>query len=184
MNSFYTPKQRREIERAIIYMIDHFAKYNRNEKPVIIHSIIVGYRLMELKQNKDLVIAGFLHDLVEDSNCSIADIKKEFGNNVAKLVSAITVNPLMTNYKKRYKILMNQIISYGQDAALLKAVDGYENLLQLKFEKSFSKRQVLIWEYGFVLSQLNKAIKHNQTYQEFNTLFKKIKHNWGRVLLL
>lgn len=175
MNNFYTPKQKKEIERAIIFMTDHFAKCNRNEKPVILHSIAVGYRLMELKQSIDLIIAGFLHDLVEDSNCTIEDIQNEFGKKVAKLVSAITVDPSMLDYKKRYRMLMDQIINCGQDAALLKAIDGYENLLQLKFEKNLSKRKVLIWEYGFVLSQLSKIIKHDKIYQKFYLLFKQVE---------
>jgi len=75
----YSPHIQKEIERAIIFMIQKIQERCYNEKPLILHSIKVGLRLLEQNKEKEVVIAGFLHDLIEDTDCKIKEIKEEFG---------------------------------------------------------------------------------------------------------
>ena len=46
--------------------------------------------LMEMKMDTDTVVAGLLHDVVEDTLIPIADIKYNFGDTVAVLVDGVT----------------------------------------------------------------------------------------------
>lgn len=94
------PKEQIKIEKAIIMLVYCVIRKCRNPKPVILHSLRVGLKLQELNQSKEVVIAGILHDLIEDTNCKISQIKKKFGSKVAKLVSACSL-PNIKNDKTR-----------------------------------------------------------------------------------
>jgi len=65
----YSPHIQKEFETAIVFLIQKIKEHCYNEKPLILHSIRVGLRLVELNEAKDVVIAGFLHDLLEDTDC-------------------------------------------------------------------------------------------------------------------
>ena len=64
------------MEKAIIMMVDCIKRGCRNDKPLILHSLGVGFKLWEIGESKEVVIAGFLHDLLEDTNCKEEEIKK------------------------------------------------------------------------------------------------------------
>lgn len=57
---------------------------------MIFHSFTVGMMLKDSNMSEDCVIAGILHDVVEDTKYTLNDIKKEFGDNVAKIVEEVT----------------------------------------------------------------------------------------------
>ena len=46
----YTPDTQKQIERAIVFMVDNIERHCSNEKPLILHSLRVGLKLMELEQ--------------------------------------------------------------------------------------------------------------------------------------
>ena len=76
-------------ERAKLFAINAHMEQVRNsepDKPMIIHPISVGMLLEEYGYDDTVVAAGYLHDVVEDTNYTIEDIKKEFGEEVASLV--------------------------------------------------------------------------------------------------
>jgi len=76
-------------ERAKLFAINaHMEQVRKSEpdKPMIIHPISVGMLLEEYGYDDTVVAAGYLHDVVEDTNYTIEDIKKEFGEEVASLV--------------------------------------------------------------------------------------------------
>lgn len=175
MNNKYTPEQGKVFEKAITYVVKHFLRCKRDQKPVILHSIMIGYKMMELKQSKDLVIAGFLHDLVEDSDVSVQDIKRNFGTNVAKLVAAITMDLDIKDYKLRYNKLVKNVIKAGKGVILLKIVDGFDNLPYYQFVLNGKKRQELIWKHDFVINSLEKYMKNEKIFQKYKNLFKKLK---------
>ena len=58
--------------------------------PYIIHPLAVAFTLAEMSFNLNMVIAGLLHDTVEDTEITLEDIKKEFGSDVADMVDGVT----------------------------------------------------------------------------------------------
>lgn len=70
----YSPRVQKEIEAAIVFMVQKIKEKCYNEKPLILHSIRVGMRLMELGASKEVVIAGVLHDFC--LKIQIAKLKK------------------------------------------------------------------------------------------------------------
>ena len=68
----------------------HEGQLRRTGEPYIIHPLAVKKILEEWGMDEDTVIAGILHDTVEDTNVTLEDIKNEFGESVAFLVDGVT----------------------------------------------------------------------------------------------
>lgn len=68
----------------------HEGQYRKTGEPYIIHPLAVKKILEEWGMDEDTVIAGVLHDTVEDTDLTLDDIRKEFGDSVAFLVDGVT----------------------------------------------------------------------------------------------
>ncbi|MDP9381795.1 MAG: HD domain-containing protein [Chloroflexota bacterium] len=80
----------RRIESAIVFLVFQMQRTGRNSKPVVLHSIRVALYLHDRGYGGDVVVAAALHDLLEDSDTTLAQIEREFGAEVARLVEANT----------------------------------------------------------------------------------------------
>ncbi len=79
------------IDRAIeIAKHAHEGQFRKTGEPYIIHPLAVKKILEEWGMDEDTVIAGVLHDTVEDTNLTLDDIRQEFGESVAFLVDGVT----------------------------------------------------------------------------------------------
>ncbi len=80
-----------QIDRAIDFALRAHAGQQRiSGEPYIVHPIEVASILADLRMDMPTIIAGVLHDVVEDSDYSLADIAAEFGSTVATLVDGVT----------------------------------------------------------------------------------------------
>lgn len=164
-----------DIEKAITKTVDCINKKNRNSKPLILHSLRVGMKLFELNQPKEVVIAGLLHDLAEDTDYTIRDIKKQFGPKVALLVSALTQEKV-ADYQERWHILMGKIKKAGTGAMIIKIVDCNDNLVyffsQLK-DRQFIKE--IVWKQNFTIESLKPYLSDIKFFKEYCKNFKSAK---------
>lgn len=82
------------IEEAIIYAtIMHQGKVRRFEDtPYILHPLEVAQILATLTDDEEIITAGILHDVVEDTDGTLEEIEKRFGERVAFLVSTDSEN--------------------------------------------------------------------------------------------
>ena len=81
----------KKIRKAIDFADQaHEGQFRKSGEPFITHPINVGLILVSLKMDVDTVIAGLLHDVVEDCDIPLSDVKKKFGNNVSQLVDGVT----------------------------------------------------------------------------------------------
>jgi len=79
------------IQRAVtIAKKAHENQTRKNGEPYIVHPLAVKKILEEWGMDEDTIIAGVLHDTVEDTDLTLDDIKKEFGESVAFLVDGVT----------------------------------------------------------------------------------------------
>jgi len=167
-----------DIEKAITKMVICINEKNRNSKPLILHSLRVGMKLFELKQPKEVIIAGFLHDLVEDTNCTIRDIKKEFGSKIALLVSALTQEKV-ADYQERWHVLMGKIKKTGKQAMIIKIIDNNDNLVH--FFPSIKEKQFIkeiVWKQNFTIESLKPYLSDVKYFKEYRKNFKLAKQNF------
>lgn len=68
----------------------HEGQLRKTGEPYITHPLAVKKILEEWGMDEDTVIAGVLHDTVEDTSLTLDDIRKEFGESVAFLVDGVT----------------------------------------------------------------------------------------------
>ena len=135
-------KDSERVKRAIeVATKAHEGQLRKTGEPYIIHPLAVKKILEEWGMDEDTVIAGILHDTVEDTDLTLNDIKKEFGESVAFLVDGVTklsnarngmrdIDTYLPETKDNFLRLM---IALGDDIRVLiiKLADRLHNLRTL-----------------------------------------------------
>ena len=84
-------KESERIKRAVALATKaHEGQFRKTGEPYIVHPLAVKKILEEWGMDEDTIIAGILHDTVEDTDLTLEEIKKEFGESVAFLVNGVT----------------------------------------------------------------------------------------------
>ncbi|MBP5154539.1 MAG: bifunctional (p)ppGpp synthetase/guanosine-3',5'-bis(diphosphate) 3'-pyrophosphohydrolase [Lachnospiraceae bacterium] len=68
----------------------HDGQLRRSGEPYINHSVHVALILAELEMDKETIMGGLLHDVVEDTDVTLPEIEKQFGPDVALIVDGVT----------------------------------------------------------------------------------------------
>ena len=85
------PKDSDRIKKAVeLAKKAHEGQFRKTGEPYIVHPLAVKKILEEWGMDEDTIIAGVLHDTVEDTEITLDDIRKEFGESVAFLVDGVT----------------------------------------------------------------------------------------------
>ena len=86
----YIPKSE-QVEKALFFTQQkHEGQFRKSGEAYAIHPILVSVFVAYLGGDEDMIIAGLLHDVVEDTCCLIGEVSKEFNNEVAHLVEGLT----------------------------------------------------------------------------------------------
>jgi GTP pyrophosphokinase len=119
----------------------HEGQLRKTGEPYIIHPLAVKKILEDWNMDDDTVIAGILHDTVEDTDLTLKDIKEQFGKDVAFLVDGVTklskarsgMKNLESYLPETSDNLLKLLIATGQDVRVLiiKLADRLHNLRTL-----------------------------------------------------
>lgn len=103
-----------------------------------IHPIrIVNCLIYELDiKDSSLLISALLHDVIEDSEMTLGEINKKFGEKVEELVSKLTRNKDKETKREKFNKLMKE----SDEVRLLKAVDWLDNLRSFPYRKDRGER--------------------------------------------
>lgn len=80
----------------------------------------------------ETIAAALLHDIVEDSDVSLEEIRKRFGDRVAQMVEAMTDTAEVTDYERRKAIHRQRVAAAGPEAAAIFAADKLNNVRALR----------------------------------------------------
>jgi (p)ppGpp synthase/HD superfamily hydrolase len=116
-----------EIEEAVIFLVTRMLESGHNPKPVVLHSIRTAMYLYNFDYEPDIVEAAILHDIIEDSDTSLNEIKERFGEKVAQLVQANTFDYTAGDRVAQGEKCLQRCLKYGKDALIVKAADKLEN---------------------------------------------------------
>lgn len=79
------------VNRAYVYAATaHQGMTRRSGEPYLIHPLAVAWILTDMRLDATIVAAGLLHDVVEDTKNTVDDIRREFGQEVARIVDGVT----------------------------------------------------------------------------------------------
>jgi GTP pyrophosphokinase len=81
----------RQVEKAYRFAEkSHEGQYRKSGDPYIEHPVAVATILAELELDPDTLSAALLHDVIEDTTLTIADIRAEFGDQIAEVIDGLT----------------------------------------------------------------------------------------------
>ena len=118
------------IEYAARAHRDHFRKGTRI--PYIVHLISVAKILIEYDCTEEVVVAGLLHDTVEDTSITLEDIRRSFGEKVARLVEAASEPDKSDTWENRKRHTIEYLKTAPMDALLLSCADKLDNIRSIK----------------------------------------------------
>jgi GTP diphosphokinase / guanosine-3',5'-bis(diphosphate) 3'-diphosphatase len=107
-------------------------------KPYVDHPIKVASLLKSWKQDDEIIIAGLLHDVVEDCDVSLKEIEKKFGKRVAYLVDGMSWIRNKKSRKKEWDATYKKFAKYSKKEpvlVLIKAADMLSNIPNMHVEK-------------------------------------------------
>jgi hypothetical protein len=100
--------------------------------PFLTHPCEVARILHGLGAPDRLVAAGLLHDTVERTDATPAELRRRFGREVSDLVLAVTEDPGIYSYRRRKAALRHRATSTGEEAAVLFAADKLSKVRQYR----------------------------------------------------
>jgi (p)ppGpp synthase/HD superfamily hydrolase len=100
--------------------------------PFILHPLEVASLLYSCGAIDEVIAAGVLHDVVENTTVALDQISAEFGSRVAGLVGAVTENPKIKSERARKAALRRQVRGAGSDAAAIFAADKLAKVRELR----------------------------------------------------
>ena len=98
--------------------------------PFIVHPISVGMILEKHHATEEQIIAGILHDTLEDTIYVYEELKKDFGVRVAKIVLACSEDQQIQNWNLRKEELLGRL-GREDSAKIVKAADALSNMIDL-----------------------------------------------------
>ncbi len=125
----------------------HREQKRKSGEPYIIHPLCVAIILAELEMDKETIIAGMLHDVVEDTKVTLEDIERDFGDDVALLVDGVTkLTRLSWNGDKvemQAENLRKMFLAMAKDirVIIIKLADRTHNMRTLQYMKPEKQKE-------------------------------------------
>ena len=117
----------------------HKDQVRKSGEPYIIHPLWVGIILADLEMDKETIVAGMLHDAVEDTAMTLDDITREFGEEVALLVDGVTKLGQLSYSQDKLEVqaenLRKMFLAMAKDirVIIIKLADRLHNMRTLEF---------------------------------------------------
>ena len=125
----------------------HKDQKRKSGEPYIIHPLCVAIILADLQMDKETIVGGLLHDVVEDTGMTLSEVSGEFNPDVALLVDGVTkLTQLNLNTDKvemQAENLRKMFVSMAKDirVIIIKLADRLHNLRTLEYQTPEKQRE-------------------------------------------
>lgn len=150
---YYDEDQLAELTSAVDFAIEkHKGQKRKSGEPFVIHPIAVAGILADWGMDIDSVLAGVLHDTVEDTDTTLTDIENLFGRDVAFLVDGVTkvsqaragMRDIASYLPGTRDNLTKLLIAVGQDVRviIIKLADRLHNMETLEHQPAVKQQKI------------------------------------------
>ena len=180
-NEHYQENDIQELEKAFEFSKKlHDGQYRISEEPYIIHPMEVVKILISLRADKHTLMAGFLHDILEDTETKPEEIKELFGEDVLNLVQGVTKLGKLQFKSKEERQAENfrrMFIAMASDVRIifLKLADRLHNMRTLNY-MSAQKQQKIARETLDIFAPLANRLGVGKIKAELEDLSLKYLH--------
>ncbi len=117
----------------------HASQKRRDGSPYVSHSVATAEIILEQGMDEDSVIAALLHDVIEDTELTYEDVKKQFGAPVAGIVEGVTKLTRVqytSHEEEQAENLRKMLIAMAKDirVIIIKIADRLHNMRTLEFQ--------------------------------------------------
>lgn len=123
----------------------HIGQYRKSGEEYILHPVEVTKILINMNMDTDTIVAGILHDVVEDTLITSADIRYHFGDVPADLVEGVTkLSNLPEGTKKQHENIRKMIVAMAKDVrvVIIKLADRVHNMRTLKYMPEEKRKRI------------------------------------------
>lgn len=176
------------LEKAIQFAMNHHkgAARKGTDRPYILHPLEALQILYSMNADTNLMIAGVLHDTLEDTDATLLDIYEQFGTDVAALVNAHTednredwyTRKLMTiNALSRLDVREKMLVLADKVANLRNMYTDYKFVGEQLWERFNAPKKAQSWYYSNLndgLSDMQNYLETRDVYWEMTALYKDL----------
>ncbi|MDE2435533.1 MAG: bifunctional (p)ppGpp synthetase/guanosine-3',5'-bis(diphosphate) 3'-pyrophosphohydrolase [Sphingomonadales bacterium] len=164
------------LNRAYVYTVQkHGSQKRASGDPYFSHPVEVAGLMTELQLDQETIVTALLHDTVEDTLATIADIEKLFGPDVARLVDGVTKLSkieAMGETERAAENLRKFFLAMSEDirVLLVKLADRLHNMRTLHFIRSEEKRRRIAHETMDIYAPLAERVGMYEYMREMQLL--------------
>ena len=161
----------RTIEKAY-YLSEkaHSNQFRSSGEKYFTHPVAVAEYLIEMKLDSATIITALLHDVVEDSEVTLDEISKEFGNEISKLVDGVTkLSKLELRFGFAQAENFRKLLLASSDdirVLLVKLADRLHNIRTIDGIKSYEKKSRICFETLEIFAPLAERLGINAIQRE------------------
>ncbi len=148
LETYLEPEQIRRVERAYLFSAQaHQGQKRLTGEPYIYHPLAVAQTMAEMRMDADSIIAGILHDVIEDTPTAKEQLVIEFGQDVADLVDGVSKLTHLTsesraeaqaeNFRKMMLAMVNDL-----RVIMVKLADRLHNMRTLRIMPPEKRRRI------------------------------------------
>ena len=149
----FPEEDEKNILRAYDYAYKHHdGQLRKSGEPYIMHPVAVAVNIEQMGLDAESIMAGLLHDTIEDTEASYTEVAKEFGEAVAMLVDGVTKLTQMehtsysTKEEQQMEDLRKMFIAMAKDirVIMIKLADRLHNMRTIQFQREQKQRDISV----------------------------------------
>ncbi|MEO7457353.1 MAG: bifunctional (p)ppGpp synthetase/guanosine-3',5'-bis(diphosphate) 3'-pyrophosphohydrolase [Gemmatimonadaceae bacterium] len=126
----------------------HHGQKRNSGEPYVTHAVEVAKILADLQLDTTTVVSGLIHDVVEDTKITVADVEREFGKEIAAIVDGLTKIAKLpnsgSNQDRQVESYRKLLLSIAKDARVIivKLADRLHNMRTLDFLPEEKRKRI------------------------------------------